>query len=119
MLKCPIRMRSKSLHTLQRQVMENEDLNISQEEGVEMNNLVITAEEGKDHSAYGSANKSSYIFVTFSDVYTAVKHNICVADFPDHVKQMHEDMNHKFEIEFIVSYVQYKNMCNEYNWYDL
>ena len=45
-----------------------------------------------------------YIFVTFSDVYTAVTQNICVADFPDHVKQMHEDMNHKFEIEFIVSY---------------
>ena len=44
------------------------------------------------------------MFVTFSDVYTAVTHNICVADFPDHVKQMHEDMNHKFEIEFIVSF---------------
>ena len=54
MLKCPIRVKSKSLHTLQRQVMEKEDLNISQEEGVEMNNIVITAEEGKDHN--GSAN---------------------------------------------------------------
>ena len=46
MLKCPIRVKSQSLHTLQRQVMEKEDINISREEGVEMNDLVITAEEG-------------------------------------------------------------------------
>ena len=60
MLKCPIRVKSKLLHTLQGQVMENEDLN-SQEDGIEMNNLVITVEEGKEHN--GSANTGTSIYI--------------------------------------------------------
>ena len=36
-----------------------------------------------------------------------------MTDFPDHVMQMHEDMNHKFETEFIVSY---DRMFNKNTW---
>ena len=40
------------------------------------------------------------------------QNNIPVADFPDYVKQMHEDMNHKFHMEYnMVSYIY---ICNKY-----
>ena len=70
MLKCPIWVKSKSLRTLQRQLMENEDLHISGDERVQMNNLEVTAEEGKDDKANDSSNTGIYyilIDVTFSD----------------------------------------------------
>ena len=66
MLKCPPRVKSKSLRTLQRQLMEIEDTG---EERVEMNNLEVTVED-KDHNANDSSNTGKFISIdlTFSVV---------------------------------------------------
>ena len=49
MLKYPARVRSKSLPTPQGQLMEKEDPTISDDESVELRDLAVIGEEGKDN----------------------------------------------------------------------
>ena len=74
-----------------------------------MKDLVATVEEDKgDYYStilhFPSFLQDSYAYTLFGFLLVVVGlSNICEDDFPDHVKEMHQDRDQKFEMEYKVS----------------
>ena len=102
------RAKSERFSPTEKQVNEREQ--DSGEDGLEMKDLVATVEEHKDKYCFEDSSNigtfyqqlpSVFISMDFSAVTSC--NDIPEDDFPDHVKEMHQDRDQKFEMEYKVS----------------
>ena len=93
----------------------DEEQEVSQIGAEEMEMKEIHEDDEKDDYYFEDpSNIGSYSNYIFTDLfalymytYTKVtgRNDIHEDDFPDHVKQMHQDRDHKFELEYKVSHI--------------
>ena len=87
-----------------RRFSEEEDkVSDSDDDGLEMKNLVATVEEDDGnyyHSNIGTCYHLCTMYIVTAE--TGIS-DIPEDDFPDHVKEMHQDRDQKFEVEYKVS----------------
>ena len=103
---------SKPLPPTEKQVNEREEDSISDsgEDGLEMKDLVATVEEDKDDYCFEDSSNIGTFYQQLSTVFISMDFSAVTScsdiredDFPDHVKEMHQDRDQKFEVEYKVS----------------